>query len=160
MRYKVLRDNREQANNGWFFDEGGECVGTAFATIKTGDYTLEGYEGILTIERKGTTGEFATNVNEARFTRELERMNLMKYPYLILEFELADLYNFPANSGIPKSKWPHLRVSANYLLKRLTQIYNRYPNIRVLFAGQHGPDIAVTIFRNVLEDEEKTKYIV
>ena len=56
--YLVYRDTREK--DGWDFAQSGYCAGTEPQTIKTGDYTLHGYENHLCIERKGNVSELAS----------------------------------------------------------------------------------------------------
>lgn len=147
--FVVLKDTREQA--GWTFKPGKGCLGMQSATLKTGDYTLLGYESVFTIERKGTTAEFAGNVFDARFTRELERLALFRYAFVVLEFDLSDLYAFPANSGIPKSRWRRLRVNGTLLVKRLNDYLVQYPTIHFVLVGGNGREFATSLFRRVIE---------
>src|SRR5215210_7578524 len=70
--YTVLRDTREQ--QGWIFEQGKLCNGTISKALKTGDYTLVGFESILCVERKKNVAEFAKNIIEKRFENELTRM--------------------------------------------------------------------------------------
>ncbi len=146
--YTVIRDTKEKAN---FFDfpETNFCRGTVEKGLITGDYTLDGMEDILSIERKANTGEFSGNISEARFFRELERLNNLKHAFLVLEFELDDLYCFPLRSEIPSRYWPKLRVSSGFLLKKLIEIQTTYTNVQVIFAGKHGPEICETIFKRI-----------
>lgn len=159
-KYTVIRDTREQSNNGWWFPESSYCLGTKIGTLKTGDYSLIGLEDIFAVERKKNTSEFSQNINEKRFFRELERMDKFEHPFLVLEFTLADIYSFPRNSGIPSSKWKYLKVTPNYILKKLAEIELNFKT-KVIFADDNGPDIAETLFKYVnmkyQKDEENEK---
>lgn len=145
-KYEVIRDTREQT--GWWFNPSNECLGTIEQTLPTGDYTLRGLEKILCIERKGCTSEFATNINEKRFDKELKRMDEFDHAFLLLDFTPADIEQFPINSGIPKSKYKSVRVSPNYLRSKIADYSIRY-NIKILFTGGNGPKYMVDIFRKM-----------
>jgi ERCC4-type nuclease len=149
-KYSVIRDQQEKKNY-WEFPRSSVCEGTTVQKLKTGDYTLKGYEDILSIERKWSTGEFATNINEARFFRELDRLELFAHPFLILEFDYDDILSFPANSEIPKYLWPKLKVTPNYMIKKLTEIDLNY-KIKIIFAGQgRGAERAEIIFKYMVQ---------
>lgn len=149
MKYTVIRDSREQ--QGWFFSASKSCEGMTEKALPTGDYTLVGYELLLTIERKGSTGEFARNLLDKRFERELLRMERFKFAYVILEFNMADLMNFPKGSGIPVSKWPQIKTTPYFLLMKFLQLQLDHPNVQVIFAGNYGKDVASSIFKRVIE---------
>lgn len=150
--YQVIRDTREQ--QGWDFGAHAPCLGTVSGTLPTGDYTLRGYEDILAIERKGSTAEFSQNVVQDRFEREMERLEAFKYPFVVLEFTLDDLASFPANSGIPRRIWPTLRITAQFLLKRLIELEVQY-RTRFILAGCQGRDYASSLFKRITETEKR-----
>ena len=149
-KYKVIRDTREQ--NGWTFMAGKACDGTVSGTLKTGDYSIEGYEDLLTLERKGCIAELATNLVEDRFERELERMESFKYAFMILEFSMDDLIKYPKGSGIPYYKMKSVKLNPFFLLKRLIEIELKY-KVKIIFAENHGQTVASSIFKRVIENE-------
>ena len=102
----ILRDSREKVNHGWEFPEDSNFAGTVIAKLKTGDYTIQGYEDILVVERKATITEWAANVFQDRFKNELERMRSFKFAYILFEFSLEHLLRFPYGTTIPKQQWP------------------------------------------------------
>ena len=155
MMYRVIRDSREKPKQGWFFGETATCEGTVCDTLKTGDYSIEGLESEFSIERKGTTGEFSHNIIEARFERELERLNKYKWAFVILEFTYEDILNFPKGSGIPPKKWSFLRIKYKFILKKLMEYRLKYPNIIFIFAGDNGKFIAEKIMRQVYGKAKK-----
>ena len=65
-KYKVIKDTREQ--NGWFFTPYEKCSGMEVKTLHTGDYTLEGFEDVVCIERKGCVAEIAMNLGKKKNT--------------------------------------------------------------------------------------------
>jgi hypothetical protein len=149
-KYKVIRDTREQ--NGWTFMAGKACEGTISGTLKTGDYSIEGYQDILTLERKGSIAELATNLVEDRFERELERMESFKYAFMILEFSMDDLIKYPKGSGIPSYQMKSVKLNPFFLLKRLVEIELKY-KVKILFCENHGQAVASSIFKRVIENE-------
>lgn len=155
-KYTVIRDTREQ--EGWWFPENGECEGTVEKKLDTGDYSIIGLENKFVIERKRNTSEFSQNINEDRFYRELDRLESFEFPYLLLEFTLDDIFRFPVNSGIPKFKWSKLRLTPQYILKRLLEIEIQYKT-RIIFAGDRGMEMAELLFKYVSRHYGKEKSV-
>lgn len=148
----VIRDTREQT--GWQFATGKSCLGTKSGTLKTGDYTVEGYENILSIERKGSVQEFAQNLMDDRFFREMERMKEYKHAYLILEFTAEDLFNYPQSANIPSAAKAKIRTNGNFLMSKTMYLQHNYP-IKVFFAGRKGKDMAYYIMKMVTNVEPR-----
>ncbi len=131
-KFNIIQDTREQLP--LCFDNKPEwCSGTITKKLDTGDYSLEGFENKLAIERKRSTSEIATNIFESRFPSVLERLNAMPHAFIICEFTWDDINRFPEGSGIPRSKWPYLRVSGALITKTLTEFFLKYPNIHWIF---------------------------
>jgi len=147
----VIRDTREQEKgDGWWFPESTLCAGTVVQTLKTGDYTLEGFEETFVIERKSGSAEIAQNITEKRFVRELERLEEFKYPFIIAACTWDDIYNFPKGSDIPQRVWPKLRAKNFFMVKTLLEYQLKYKT-RIILAGSHGQDIAKSLFKRILE---------
>jgi len=149
--FTVIRDTREHAGHGWDFpaQEDTGCQGTVLGALATGDYSLEGYEHVLSIERKLSTAEFAQNLTQERFTRELERLVLFPHAYVILEFTAQDICNYPAGSGIPRHRWKYIRMTPEFFWKRLVELTMRYSGIQFILAGASGQLVATEIFKQV-----------
>lgn len=126
--FTIIVDTREQTP--WTFGSHAKSC----HKLDTGDYSIEGLEHLLAIERKKSVSEFATNLSEKRFNDVLERLSKIKHSYIIFEFNLDDIYNFPIGSNIPKKLWDKLRISGNFILKRLLEIQLQY-NIQIVFCG-------------------------
>lgn len=142
-KFKVLKDNQEKP--GWDFSDSKFCEDVEILHLHTGDYTVEGHEETFIIERKKSTGEVAANINQPRFERELERLELFKRPFIICEFTWDDVYNFPLNSGIPKEKWKDLKVTSKYLLSTLLDYQMKYKT-KIILAGENAQNIASYLF--------------
>lgn len=94
----VIVDTREQRPlsferfKNWI---GAERVGT----LKTGDYSVEGMEGLLTLERKSLSDLISTLMHgRSRFINECERMTEFKYRAILVEASYENV----------KSKYDHL----------------------------------------------------
>lgn len=62
------------------------------ATLKTGDYSIEGYTDKVCIERKSLTDLVNTVIhNRARFIRELGRMQTFGYAAIVVEASMAEV---------------------------------------------------------------------
>jgi ERCC4-type nuclease len=144
--FTVIIDTREQLP--WEF----ELHATAKKKLDTGDYSIEGLEDILCIERKRSVAEIANNIAEKRFKDVLERMSKMQYPFMLFEFDLEDIYSFPVGSDIPKKLWDNLKISANYILKYITLVQLNY-GVHILFCGcpENAERLAVSIMKRVYE---------
>lgn len=148
-KYTVIRDSREQKNY-WTFEENNVCAGTIVEKLNTGDYSISGLENIFSLERKYSSGELAKNITEKRFERELERMDKFEHSFLVLEFTLEDVLQFPFGSTIPRSRWKDLKVSSNFILKRILEIETSH-KVKIIFAGKNGKLIAERIFSRIIE---------
>lgn len=128
-----------------------------FKKLDTGDYCIDGMENVLFIERKSSFMEFYGNLTEDRFWRELDRTVDFKYRFLILQFNLENILDFPYGSGLSKDIVKTLKLTSNFLLKRTMEIITRY-NINVIFVGDYDNACRVTerIIKNVYEEESRT----
>jgi hypothetical protein len=124
--FTIIVDTREQIPWEYGFHD------TAKKKLDTGDYSIEGFEDILAIERKKSVSEIATNLSESRFKDVLQRLSKIKHPYMVFEFSLDEVYSFPVGSDIPKRMWDKLKISGNYIIKRLIEIQLEY-NIQIVF---------------------------
>ena len=87
----VIVDTREQTPFHFLNIDPWPIVPVSHATLKTGDYSLRGYESRLTIERK-SIGDFLGSISadRDRFEREFERMAEMEFAAVVIEGELSD----------------------------------------------------------------------
>jgi len=90
---KIIIDTREQLP--FLFQK--YRVETEIKTLKTGDYSLSGYENQFTIERKSMPDLFGTmGKGRKRFKKEFERMRIMKAACLVIECDsFLDLFRNP-----------------------------------------------------------------
>lgn len=141
---KIIIDTREQKP--WSFEE----HATAHRKLDTGDYSVEGLEHLLAIERKRNVAEIANNITESRFKDVIQRLKTFKYSFVLLEFDLNNVLEYPIGSTIPKRLWSKIRISPQYILKHLTDLQVDH-GIHVLFCGSssNAEKIALSIMRRV-----------
>lgn len=145
--YTVIRDSREQIP--WEFTSDKSYEGFIKKKLNAGDYSIVGYEDVVSIERKRNTGEIAANVHAPRFERALARLNEVKYAYMIFEFTADDVLAFPYGSGIPLDKQKYVKINGNYIMSKIMGYMFRYPNIKIIFGGSQAERIAQFIFKKV-----------
>lgn len=121
--FNILVDTREQQP--WDL-QSAQIDKTISHKLDTGDYTIEGFENILCIERKKSVAEIAGNLTSQRFERELERMSVYPYAFLILEFGISDILSYPVGSSIPPSKWKRIRIRGKYIMSELAKLSITY----------------------------------
>lgn len=154
----IIRDSREKVDF-WRFDQYEECKGEIVKGLKSADYSIEGYEDEISLERKRTTGELATNLGSklTQFRAELERLQSYNIRYVLLEFTLEDLLAFPENSGIPKKTWGKLKMSGKYMAKLINELSEQF-KVEFVFCG--NKDNAENIAFEILKEfyNAKTKH--
>lgn len=144
--FTIIVDTREQTP--WTFDN----YVVANQKLDTGDYSIQGLEHIFTIERKKSVSEIANNISEKRFDKELERLKNFKYSFLLLEFSLDNVLDYPIGSTVPKKIWNNLKITNKYILKYLTQINIDY-NLNILYCGnsQAAEEMAISIMKRMVD---------
>lgn len=144
--FTIIVDTREQMP--WEFG----FHNTAKRKLDTGDYSIEGFESLFTIERKKSVSEIANNITESRFKDVLERLGSIPHSFMIMEFSLDEIYQFPVGSDVPKKMWDKLRISGNYIIKYLIEAQLNY-NIHILFCddAENAERVAVSIMKRIYE---------
>ena len=141
----IIKDSREQKPFDFSFyeDVEGECI----QALKTGDYTLFGYEDKITIDRKQSVDEIAHNVFEQRFERECQRMENFEEAYILCEFSVGDLTEYVKNS-----KNPNRKLTANSIFYRINQLEDIY-KVKFIFSQnrEEAQEKLIEIFRNVIK---------
>ena len=133
-KYTVIKDTREQ--DGYYFKDYNTCAGMVERKLDTGDYSIEGLEDKICIERKGCVEELATNLGQKKyaFLDEIERMKPFPHKFLILEFSLEELAKFPEETRIPLKNKASVKITGKYMMKCLFE-FALYNNVQVMFCG-------------------------
>jgi ERCC4-type nuclease len=142
--FLVIKDTREQ--EGYYFSQYGACAGMVEEKLDTGDYAIKGMEDKCCIERKGCIEELAINLGQKKhtFLNEIERMKPFPHKFLILEFTLSDLVDFPNNTRIPEKNKSRVKITGKYLLKCLME-FQLHDDIHVLFCeNKHNAFLTVS----------------
>lgn len=148
--FTIIIDTREQIP--WEFG----YHDTANRKLDTGDYSIEGFENILAVERKRSVSELATNLSEKRLNNVLSRLKKIKHPYMVFEFSLDEVYQFPVGSDIPKKMWDKLKITGNYIVKRLLEIQLEY-GIQVVFCddASNAEKFTASLMKRIYERYNK-----
>jgi len=92
--FKIIIDSREQA--AYTFANIKPKPTIIYKGLSTGDYSLDGYENKITIERKTLADLFgSTGQGRDRFEREFERLSSFDYAALVIEAGLGDIFKRP-----------------------------------------------------------------
>lgn len=154
--FTIIVDTREQIP--WEFG----LHSTAKKKLDTGDYSIEGFEDIFTIERKRSVSEIANNITENRFKDVLDRMSKIKHKFMLFEFDLDDVYNYPVGSDVPKKVWDKLKINYKYILKYLSEIQVKH-DIHIIYCGcsENAEKMAVSLMKRIYDiyHDEKQKDI-
>lgn len=150
---KIIRDNQEKTN-AWWWEPDGSFGGTEVRHLPTADYTLEGYEHLLLIEKKESAKEIAGNVFDPAFDRELQRLELIPHAFVVCSFTIQEVYDYPRNSGLPPFLWRKLRVRGPTIMRCLEEFWLKYKT-KWIFAGNKGQEVATGIFKRMMESERK-----
>jgi hypothetical protein len=153
-RYVVVRDTREKEGHGWTFEAHSSkrrppnCDGMVEQKLDTGDYSLVGYEDILSIERKRNFSELWGNLAEKdRIEDEMSRMADIKYAYMIIETNLTldhfDLSPPQYTKGVP----------GKALIKWIVSLGIKY-GVHIMPVGECGKKTAQIIFEEVVRNEK------
>lgn len=155
--YTVIRDTREKPDQGWWFRKSNKCDGTIEKKLDTGDYSIVGLTDILTIERKGSVSEFARNVVQERFIKELNRLSEFEFSFILLEFDMDNVIKYPKGCGMSTASQKRCRVKGSYFLRRIIELEMQYPT-KIIFVGSHGRQVADSIFRRTIETIGPKRY--
>lgn len=94
---KITIDTREALPLSF---DGFRGVDTVRSGLRTGDYSIQGYEDQITFERKSVQDLVGTLTSgHTRFLREMERMRSFKAKYILIEHTPDILYNYCAKHG-------------------------------------------------------------
>jgi len=132
--YNVIKDTREQ--DGWFFKPFGPCVGMIEQKLDTGDYSIQGLEDKICIERKGCVEELALNLGQGkdRFLREIERMEAFPHKFIVCEFTAEELMKFPKSTRIPIKNKASVKITGRYMIKCLIE-FQLHHGVHIVFCG-------------------------
>jgi ERCC4-type nuclease len=145
MTLRIVVDSREK--HPYTFN--GEDVELLYDKLDTGDYTIEGLSHIVTIERKMSVSEISQNLINKRFTRELDRMREIPHCFIICEFSLQNVLDFPVGANLPARVFKKIKISGHFILKRMCEVMRDYPHVHVIFCDNRflGEEMTLSILK-------------
>jgi len=146
LSFNVIIDSREQLPYLFTSSKINEVIVTK---LDSGDYSIQGLEDQLAIERKASVAEFYNNITQSRFWREMQRMKDYKYRFIIFEFSVSDVEMFPYGSDLPRSVMKKLKITPAYLMKCIARIQIEY-DIHVIFGEDR--DNSVYLVTNIMKE--------
>lgn len=155
VTYTVVRDSDEKRGKGWLFPAGEHCTGTVVRKLKTGDYSLEGYEDVFAVERKGRVEEFVQNLTSrekwANFKAELERLESFQAGFVVCEFTIDDVMRYPQTTRLPWAVRRKVRVKPHFYLKRMQEIELHFRTRLKLLGPVYAREYVASLFKRVAE---------
>lgn len=151
-KYLVIRDTREKEGSGWMWEPSHHTKGTVVQTLQTGDYTIDGFQEFLCVERKHSVSEIAGNIIDERFERELQRMCQFKYKFIICEFSLSDVEVYPDRERMSDKIKNRIKIKGSYIMRMLSEYELKY-GVHIVFAGNshNAKWYASSIFKRLME---------
>jgi len=155
---KLIIDTREKTP--WDFDGDDAFEEVVYRKLDAGDYSLEGLEEVVSIERKASADELLNNffTNPDRFYAEMDRMDHYLFKFVIIEQDLETIMN-PKSYYINRQKnirkrpkSPHMPVAV--VVSNLTKLMLDR-GIHVIFAGSKAQSMAKGILLAVHEMHRK-----
>jgi len=152
----IIQDTREKKP--WSFAGFEECGGQHVEKVDAGDYTIQGKESLITIDRKQTPAELANNLGmyRERFAAEMQRMQNFTHRYVICEFPYEKLLMFPKGSGLPPHTQRKIRARGPWLATQVQRLSEAY-EVKFLFCANRGEaqERAMELFKEALESEKQ-----
>ena len=94
---RIITDTREQTELDFTGFRGVESVRSG---LKTGDYSVQGYEDKICFERKSIPDLVQTLIEgHSRFLKEIERMKSFKRAYILIEHTAGTVYRYCERHG-------------------------------------------------------------
>jgi len=154
-RYIVIRDTREKPGYGWTFEEHTRpnrrppnCAGMTIDKLDAGDYSLVGYEDIVSIERKEDFGEVWGNYGlRKRFEEEMEKMSKIKHAYILIEAQFT-----PDIMSLSPPQFS-TKAPGKAMVRWLLSLGVKY-GVKIMATGQCGKRISQMIFEEVIRTEK------
>ena len=149
---KIIVDNKEK--NPWLFAFAKGDVHLIHKHLPTADYTIDGFEEILCIERKNSISELAGCIFKPAFKKELDRMKSFKYAFLLIEDSFENIADYPDNTRLPRKVKNKIRVKAPQIIGFISSLMVN-TNIKVLFCGDKyaAEEMAYSIMTKVQKIE-------
>ena len=151
----IIIDSREK--HPWDLDHNEYITDTVIRKLDAGDYSVEGLEHWIAIERKASVCEVANNITKDNFWDSMRRLSLdVTFPFLVCEFSMSDMYDFPNVKCMPKSRRKYIKVSSKFIVASFLRLMGM--GIQVIYADNvyHATKIANSILTRGIKKHAKS----
>lgn len=146
--FNIIIDSREQ--HPLTFRKSSTLNETIIRKLDVGDYSIEGYENNISIERKSPQDLFGTlGQGHKRFKAELERAKELDYFGIVVEAPFMTVLN----EGFEGAHYSKMR--GNVIIQQCCTIEMRYPNVRFWFCNSRSE--ATSVIRQLFKAYTKHK---
>lgn len=151
-KFRIIRDTREQTP--WSFRATDYCLGHTDAKVDHGDYSIEGLEHLVFLERKASAAEVAHNIIEKRFEKLLLEAENYRYRFIVCEFSLQDLLNYPHGCGLPKAVMNKIKIKPYFIMSKIHD-YQIKHGIHIIFCGNktNAQQFTLSLFKKIFSIE-------
>lgn len=152
----VIVDSREKKP--WDFDDDPDFSKSICRKLDVGDYSIEGMEHIICIERKLSVDELYTNTfskeHRERLRREMDRFQDVTHKFFLVEEDLCDVVN-PKSYYVNKARKNKYspKMPPAVVVRELVDFMLDY-DIHVIFAGNQAKFLAKKLLLKAYNDYE------
>ena len=143
---RIIVDSREQ--HPLTFRKSTTVEGTVIKKLDAGDYSIEGLEHKIAIERKSPQDLFGTlGKGHKRFKAELERAKTLDYFGIVIECSFMDILQKSFNNSF------HSQMRGDVIIQQCCTIEMTYPNVKFWFCNSRAE--STTVIRQLFKAYEK-----
>ena len=153
----LIVDTREKTP--WDFETDDAFEEVIYRKLDHGDYSIEGLEDIISIERKASVNELYTNFtkDKKRIKAEFERMKDCDFKFLVVEETCEDVLNpYMYYVNQKKINRKSINVPVAIVASNLTELMIEQ-GVRVIFGGSKAQSMAKGLLLKVYDMHQKGK---
>lgn len=152
-RPSIIQDTREKKPID--FKDDMDFPSVVVRKLNCGDYSLDGFEDIIVIERKANGDELLSNITteKERLDAEFQLMGNIKHKFVVIESEISEICNPKSYYGSKFFKNP--AAAPAIVLNYLTNLMVHH-NIHVIFAGARSKSIIKNLLKSFYDQHAKT----
>ena len=153
----LIVDTREKQP--WCFDTDDAFSDIIYQKLDGGDYSIQGMEHLITIERKATVDELYMNFtkDKKRIAAEFERLKDHRFKIVVIEESCEDVMNpnkYYVNKKKINRRSPKMPVAV--VVSNLTKLMLEQ-NVQVIFGGMRAQAMARGILLHAYDLHQKGK---
>lgn len=155
----LIVDTREKQH--WCFEGDDAFADVIYQKLDGGDYSIQGMEHIITIERKATVDELYMNFtkDKKRIAAEFERLKDHRFKIVVVEESCEDVMNpnkYYVNKKKINRRSPKMPVAV--VTSNLTKLLLEH-DVHIIFGGMRAQAMARGILLHAYELHQKGKLI-